>query len=88
MYSIHLTRTAESTYTWLQKHDKKVFERIQTALETLALNPFEGKALKWKLKGKYSYRVGAYRIIYKAVKERLLVYVLDIGHRREIYRQN
>ncbi len=86
MYSIRLTRTAESSYIWLQKHNRKLFERIKAVFELLEQDPFQGKDLKWNLKGKYSYRVGSYRIIYAVEKNRLVVYVLDIGHRKEIYR--
>ena len=43
-------------------------------------------SLKDKLKGKYSLRVGVYRIIYSFQRSELVIYVLDIGHRREIYR--
>ncbi len=85
MYSIYLSKTAESTYIWLKKRDLKTFEIIKAAFEVLMQNPFEGKALKWELKGKYSYRVGSYRIIYEISKKHLIVYILDIGHRREIY---
>lgn len=70
----------------MRKHEPRLFERVRAALEALAFDPFQGKALKWELKGKYSHRVGSYRIIYTVVKERLVVYVLDIGHRREVYR--
>ncbi len=49
------------------------------------MDPFLGKPLKDNLKGKYSFRVGSYRIIYSVHKHEITVYVLDIGHRREIY---
>ncbi|HXA78688.1 MAG TPA: type II toxin-antitoxin system RelE/ParE family toxin [Candidatus Acidoferrales bacterium] len=36
--------------------------------------------------GNWKYRVGDYRLIAKIEDDRLLVLVLRIGHRREIYR--
>jgi mRNA interferase RelE/StbE len=43
-----------------------------------------------KLSGRDRYRVrqGAYRIIYAIEDERLVVYVVRVGHRREVYRQS
>ena len=61
--------------------------RISHALcNVLAPNPFLGKALKADLKGKYSYRIGDYRIIYSIVKHELIIQVIKVNHRREAYR--
>ena len=64
----------------------QVFKRIARALDDLEADPFLGKSLKGQLKGQYSYRVGRHRIIYKVQKNVLIVYVIDIGHRRDIYK--
>lgn len=45
-----------------------------------------GKALAGKLKGLWRYRVGDYRIICQIKDDTVTVLVLDIGHRKEIYR--
>ena len=46
-----------------------------------------GQALQRAKLGEFwKYRVGDYRLICKIVDERLIVLVLRIGHRREIYR--
>ncbi|MDP2943646.1 MAG: type II toxin-antitoxin system RelE/ParE family toxin [Candidatus Omnitrophota bacterium] len=61
--------------------------RIANALyNILAPNPFLGKALKADLKGRYSYRVGDYRIIYSIVKHELIIQIIKVSHRREVYR--
>lgn len=86
MYRIVLTKTAEKDYAYLFKHNKPIFERISKALRSLSKDPRQGKPLKLSLKGKWSYRVGVYRIIYSIEYNVLTVYVLDIGHRREVYR--
>lgn len=59
--------------------------RIENALLEIAANPRVGKPLKGDLKGNYSQRVGDWRIVYSI--EKSLVYVKDIRHRREVYRQ-
>lgn len=86
MYKIVLHSQAKKTYKKLFISNKELFRRIYNALEALKSDPFLGKPLKDKLKGKYSLRVGIYRIIYSVEKHEVTVYILDIGHRREIYR--
>ena len=86
MYKILLTKSAEKDFSCLFRTNKIIFARIQSALHSIAEDPAQGKPLKLSLKGKWSYRVGVYRIIYSVEHKILTVYVLDIGHRREIYR--
>ena len=45
-----------------------------------------GGPLRRNLAGLWKYRIGNYRIICKIENERLLVLVVRIGHRREVYR--
>jgi len=86
LYKIVLTKRAKKEYIYLAKTNKATLKRISTALKDLAKNPTQGKPLKLALKGKWSYRVGMYRIIYSIQHHILTVHILDIGHRREIYK--
>jgi mRNA interferase RelE/StbE len=86
LYKIFLSKTAEKEYSYLCKTNRAIFERIRSALAALSENPNQGKPLKSGLKGLWSYRVGMYRIIYSIEHRQLSVYIIDIGHRREIYR--
>ena len=52
----------------------------------LSKDPFTGKALKAELKGLYSYRVGDYRIIYAVARRELMIQIVKVMHRREVYR--
>jgi mRNA interferase RelE/StbE len=70
----------------IDKLQPKIKERIGNALLLLAEDPFLGKTLKADLEGLYSYRVGDYRIIYDIVRRSLIVQVLKVMHRREVYR--
>lgn len=85
MHKVVLTKTAEKAYIYLYKTNKALFERIQSALHHISKSPTEGKPLKFSLKGKWSYRVGVYRIIYTIEHKIITVYILDIGHRKEVY---
>jgi mRNA interferase RelE/StbE len=56
-------------------------ERIATDEDPRRL----GKPLLSDLKGLWRYRVGDHRIVAKIENERLLVLVVTVGHRREVY---
>ncbi len=86
MYNIVLLSDALKSYKRLLNSNKELFRRIDNALEALKSDPFLGKPLKDNLKGKYSLRVGIYRIIYSIDKGEITIYVLEIAHRREVYR--
>ncbi|MFI5361183.1 MAG: type II toxin-antitoxin system RelE/ParE family toxin [Elusimicrobiota bacterium] len=85
-HSLRLSRTAQAVYLLLFERDRKLFDRMRAALEEISQNPRSGKPLKGAFAGQWSFRVGQYRIIYRIEEGRLIVLVLDIGHRRDIYR--
>lgn len=85
-YKLELTRQAETSLEKIARSDGRLYERIAEIFESLVRDPFQGKPLKGRLKGRYSYRVGTYRIIYAIFANQLLIVVIDIGHRRDIYR--
>lgn len=60
---------------------------IREAIEKkLTLDPVKfGKPLRYSLKGFRRLRVGAYRVIYRIDEGRVIVIVVDIDHRKEVY---
>ncbi|MBI4711106.1 MAG: type II toxin-antitoxin system mRNA interferase toxin, RelE/StbE family [Candidatus Omnitrophica bacterium] len=85
-YKLELTHQAESVLRRMAEREVAVYKRVAHVLDILGEDPFQGKLLKGSLKGFHSYRVGCYRVIYRIFQFRLLVIVIDIGHRRDIYR--
>ena len=85
-YRLEFTTHAERILRRLAQRDRLLYERIAHVLDDLQRDPFQGKALKGELKGRYSYRIGDYRIVYMVERYRLVIMVIDIGHRRDIYR--
>ncbi len=61
-------------------------ERIVAAVESLRDAPLQGTQLHAEWKGLRRLRVGSYRIIYAFDGAELLVSVIRVGHRREVYR--
>ena len=86
MYKVILLPPAEKFYRKLCHTNREILRRIDAALESLKMDPLQGKPLRDQLKGKFLLRVGVYRIIYSVHKKEITVYILDIGHRKEIYR--
>ncbi|MCZ6676841.1 MAG: type II toxin-antitoxin system RelE/ParE family toxin [Candidatus Poribacteria bacterium] len=69
----------------LGRLDRQVMGRIAQRIDALAQQPQLGKLLKGRLRGKWSLRVGDYRVIYRLNTVQRQVIVEDIGHRRDIY---
>lgn len=86
MYRTELGRQAAKDLERIFRADKRLYQRFINALEAIAQNPMEGKPLHGELKGLRSYRLGSYRILYEVRHGELLVVVIDLGHRREIYK--
>ena len=85
-YKLILSNQADHALERIQEREPELFRRVVNALDGLEKNPFQGKPLKGELKGCYSYRIGTYRIVYRIEHHQLLVIVIDIGHRRDIYK--
>ncbi len=85
-YKLEFSQSAGKVLDKIYRRDKNLYFRLIGILESVALNPDEGKKLKGALEGYYSRRTGSYRIIYEIRAGNLIVYVIDIGYRREIYR--
>jgi mRNA interferase RelE/StbE len=75
----------------LKKLDKSVEKRILKFLrERVAKldDPRQvGARLQGTLSGLWKYRIGDYRLICSLENDRLVVLVLRIGHRREVYKR-
>jgi len=71
----------------LRRLDRDVGLRIQGAIALLAQDPRPPTARALRGRPGLRVRVGDYRIIYTIHDEVLLVVVVALGHRREIYRQ-
>lgn len=86
MYSIELAKSVEKALEDIFKSDRKLYGRLISAIEELSQKPYLGKKLKSTLKGDYSLRVGSYRIIYAIHNKKLIIYIIDLGYRRDIYK--
>jgi mRNA interferase RelE/StbE len=85
-YRIEFTRAAKKALTELLPEVAAVacWEFIRGPL---AENPHRvGKPLRGELAGRYAARRGEFRVIYQIFDERVVVRVIHIAHRRDVYR--
>jgi mRNA interferase RelE/StbE len=83
-YPIDFRPSALKAYKNLPRPDRK---RVERAIDALAAQPRPAGAKKlaaepdlWRI------RVGSFRVIYKIEDDKLLILVVKIGHRKDIYR--
>lgn len=72
----------------LQSLPRDVRGRVRERIDALSENPRPHgvKRLQGGDKGYLRIRIGDYRVIYRIEDDRLIVLVVAVGHRREIYR--
>jgi mRNA interferase RelE/StbE len=83
IYRVEISRRAAKVVTSL---DKPLRRKILAAIDALSGNPRPAGCKKLADQQAWRIRVGDYRVIYEIHDQVLLVTVVDIGHRREIYR--
>ena len=79
----------ETSRKQLTKLDKTMQKRILDYMDEVALleNPHSrGKAMVENMRGLWRYRVGDYRIRCEIFEEDILISVIKIGHRRDVYK--
>lgn len=68
--------------------DWPLIDAVEEALGLLQREPQAGYALRGKLRGLHSLRVGSYRIIYQLTDDDRTVRVATIRHRSVVYRDD
>ncbi|MDX9767773.1 MAG: type II toxin-antitoxin system RelE/ParE family toxin [Ectothiorhodospiraceae bacterium] len=83
-YRVEWKRSAEKE---LRKLSREVIPRIIEAVGGLGVNPIpQGSRKLVGSEHNYRIRVGDYRVVYSLFQDRLIVEVIRVGHRREVYR--
>ncbi len=84
MYQIQFSKKAQKRFKALPK---SIQQRLIVQINLLPHNPRPLDCKKMKgVRDLFRLRVGDYRVIYAVQDELLLILVVEVGHRREIYR--
>ena len=82
-YTVQYTQSAARA---LRRLDRTTQRRVIAKIELLQRDPRPAQAIKLTGSEAYRIRVGDYRVIYAIADERLIVLIVEIGHRRDVYR--
>jgi mRNA interferase RelE/StbE len=87
-WSIEISPAADRQLSKLDpQHAKRILKFLSLRLAHLDNPRSIGQALQGASLGEFwKYRVGNYRLICKIEDERIVILVLQIGHRRDVYR--
>ncbi|MDX9744166.1 MAG: type II toxin-antitoxin system RelE/ParE family toxin [Arcobacteraceae bacterium] len=86
MYSLHFLSSAKKEFAKLDTVIQKLIkEKLLLLVENPELLKNNIKPLKGEYKGKFRLRVNQYRIVFQIKDEELIIIIVRIGHRKEIY---
>ncbi len=84
-YEVRIARRAVNVIARLPRRDQ---QRIRAAIDLLADEPRPPGCTKLAGEGSvYRVRVGDCRILYEVIDARLVIHVVRVGHRRDVYRE-
>ncbi|MBC1459212.1 type II toxin-antitoxin system RelE family toxin [Listeria newyorkensis] len=86
-YQIKTTRQFEKQLSKLDRQASRTILRWLSKHIDGAANPrISGKALLGNYAGQWRYRIGDYRVICKINGDELIVLALEVGHRKQVYK--
>ena len=88
LYSVEFKTSAVKE---LQRLPKAIQVKILDAMRLLAADPFSSLLPIRKMEGRSSenrfrLRIGRYRVVYEVQKKKVVIFVIRVGHRKDIYR--
>ena len=84
-YAVVFSKLAQEKFDRFIHADRRLGEQIAKAIDRLASNPLLGEFLKGEWAGYRKYRTGRFRIVYRIEHQRLLIYIITIGDRKDVY---
>lgn len=85
-YTVVLSKLAQEKFDQFIRENRKIGEQIAKAIDRLAANPELGEFLKGEWQGYRKYRTSDYRIIYRIEHSKLIIYIITLDDRKDVYR--
>lgn len=87
LYSVRYEKQAQKTLKKMDKHQARlILSWISKNLEGTDSPRIHGKGLVGNKSGQWRYRIGDYRLLANIDDETVTILVLEIGHRRDVYK--
>lgn len=86
-YKVRLEKDAQKALKKMDKGDSRIIMAWISKNLVNCEDPYlQGKSLQGNLKGKWRYRVGNYRLIANIDNDNIIILILIIEHRRDVYK--
>ncbi len=83
MFTVDIEKEAEK---YLNRLDRTTYKRLRNAIDQIGKDPTIGERLT-NHDASFKYRVGGYRILYDVYASKVLVVVVKIASRGQVYRK-
>jgi len=83
VYKIILAPSEKKEFDKLRK---EIQQKVFTVFEFLSIDPYSGKKLRGEYAGTWAVRAWPYRVMYQIFETKLVVYIVRIRHRKNVYR--
>ena len=86
IYQVRTPKKFDKSFKKLDRQSQKLIKNwIEGNLMDCPDPRFSGKPLTGNFKGVWRYRIGSYRLLTKIDDDKLIIFAIDVGHRRNIY---
>ena len=86
MYKLAYSKNAIKQFSKLDRQTQILLQKwLKKNIENCENPRLHGKPLTADRSGQWRYRIGKYRVITEIIDQKLIVLVLEIGHRQEVY---
>lgn len=85
-YTVVFSKLAREKFNAYIHADRKIGQQLAKAIDRLAQNPRLGVTLRGEWKGYLKYRTGRYRIIYRLEHQKVMIFIVTIDDRKNVYR--
>jgi mRNA interferase RelE/StbE len=71
----------------LEKLPRPMISKVVSAVDNLSSNPFpQGVRKLMGSESSYRIRLGDYRVLYSVIEKRLIIEIIRVGHRKDVYK--
>lgn len=82
-YSVEIKKSAVKE---IKNLPPEVLKKVLAKIDALSQDPRPHDSIKLSAQEKYRVRLGDYRILYEIMDKAVVVFVVKVGHRKDIYR--